>query len=78
MQLQKIYRQREIINAGIIDSGFSLQRFDEHPTWTNKNVQGRGDNCGGKGNYSVKKFMNLCLSSPLIDVAKVEETRFYI
>lgn len=29
----------EIINA-VIENGFTLNRFDEHPSWTNKNVPG--------------------------------------
>jgi len=33
------YTISEIINA-IINSGFSLEKFDEHPSWTNKNIPG--------------------------------------
>ena len=33
------YTMSEIINA-VIDSGFVLKRFDEHPAWTNENVPG--------------------------------------
>lgn len=33
------YTLSEIINA-IIESGFVLRRFDEHPSWENKNVPG--------------------------------------
>lgn len=33
------YTMSEIINA-IIKTGFVLERFDEHPAWTNSNVPG--------------------------------------
>ena len=33
------YTVSEIINA-VIDSGFVLKRFDEHPAWTNENLPG--------------------------------------
>lgn len=33
------YTISEIINA-VIDSGFILNRFDEHPAWTNKELPG--------------------------------------
>ncbi len=33
------YTISEIINA-IINSGFTLEKFDEHPSWTNKNIPG--------------------------------------
>ncbi len=33
------YTISEIINA-IIKSGFTLERFDEHPAWTNSNIPG--------------------------------------
>ena len=33
------YTMSEIINA-VIDSGFILKKFDEHPAWTNENVPG--------------------------------------
>lgn len=33
------YTISEIINA-IIRSGFVLERFDEHPAWTNSNIPG--------------------------------------
>ena len=33
------YTISEIIN-GILQSGFSLERFDEHPSWENEKVPG--------------------------------------
>ena len=33
------YTVSEIIN-GIINAGFVLKRFDEHPAWTNEKVPG--------------------------------------
>ena len=33
------YTISEIIN-GVIENGFTLNRFDEHPSWTNANVPG--------------------------------------
>ncbi|MDD3225348.1 MAG: class I SAM-dependent methyltransferase [Clostridium sp.] len=33
------YTISEIINA-VVENGFTLNRFDEHPSWTNKNVPG--------------------------------------
>lgn len=33
------YTMSEIINS-VIESGFTLKRFDEHPSWTNENVPG--------------------------------------
>ena len=33
------YTVSEIINA-IIDSGFTLKRFDEHPAWEDKDLPG--------------------------------------
>ena len=33
------YTLSEIINS-IIDSGFSLRKFDEHPAWTNEKIPG--------------------------------------
>lgn len=31
------YTLSEIVNS-VINSGFALKRFDEHPAWTNENV----------------------------------------
>ncbi len=33
------YTISEIVNS-VINSGFTLKKFDEHPTWTNENVPG--------------------------------------
>lgn len=33
------YTISEIINS-VIDAGFSLNRFDEHPAWTNRDLPG--------------------------------------
>ena len=33
------YTVSEILN-GIIQSGFTLKRFDEHPAWTNPDLPG--------------------------------------
>lgn len=33
------YTISEIINS-VINSGFMLRRFDEHPAWTNENIPG--------------------------------------
>lgn len=33
------YTISEIINA-VIENGFTLHRFDEHPSWTNENLPG--------------------------------------
>lgn len=33
------YTISEIINS-VIDSGFTLRRFDEHPSWTNEKIPG--------------------------------------
>lgn len=33
------YTISEIINS-VINSGFTLRRFDEHPAWTNENIPG--------------------------------------
>lgn len=35
----RFYTLSEIINA-VIDSGFILNKFDEHPGWTNQNIPG--------------------------------------
>jgi len=35
----RLYTLSEIINA-VIGAGFTLQRFDEHPAWTNADLPG--------------------------------------
>ena len=37
--LYRKYTVSEIINA-VINCGFLLEKFDEHPAWTNKKVPG--------------------------------------
>ena len=37
--LYRKYTVSEIINA-VIASGFTLQKFDEHPSWSNPNLPG--------------------------------------
>ena len=41
------YTISEIINS-IINSGFVLEKFDEHPAWTNKNLPGEFTAVAGK------------------------------
>ena len=40
------YTVSEIINA-VVNSGFTLKKFDEHPAWTNGNIPGGVYHCGG-------------------------------
>ncbi len=47
------YTISEIINA-IIRRGFVLEKFDEHPAWTNSNVPGEFTAVAGKRVYSSK------------------------
>lgn len=42
------YTVSEIINS-VIDSGFDLKRFDEHPAWTNEKLPGEFTIVAGKG-----------------------------
>ncbi|MCH5274163.1 MAG: class I SAM-dependent methyltransferase [Lachnospiraceae bacterium] len=46
--LYRKYTVSEIINA-VIDSGFTLKRFDEHPAWTNDTVPGEFTLVADKG-----------------------------
>lgn len=41
------YTVSEIINA-VIKSGFVLEKFDEHPAWTNSNIPGEFTAVAGK------------------------------
>lgn len=41
------YTLSEIIN-GVINSGFTLERFDEHPAWTNESIPGEFTIVAGK------------------------------
>lgn len=44
------YTISEIINA-VIDSGFTLQKFDEHPAWTNEKLPGEFTVTAKKNRY---------------------------
>lgn len=43
------YTVSEIINS-VINSGFTLRKFDEHPAWTNEKIPGEFTIVGGKNN----------------------------